>query len=61
MIEIRPTALARVAATGAVLALFLALAGATQASPERWRYAWPQTDFTNTSVDFDEIMSGGPP
>ncbi|MCH6588191.1 MAG: DUF3179 domain-containing protein, partial [Proteobacteria bacterium] len=61
MIEIRPCALARVAATCATLALFLTLAGAAQAGPERWRYAWPQTDFTNTSIDFDEIISGGPP
>ena len=61
MIETRPSALGRVAATCAVLALFLALAGAAQANPERWRYAWPQTDFTKTSIDFDEIISGGPP
>ncbi len=45
MFETRPAALVRVAATCATLALFLTLAGAAQASPERWRYAWPQTDF----------------
>jgi len=22
---------------------------------------WPKTDFTNSSVDFSEILSGGPP
>ncbi len=60
MIENRPSALGRVAATCATLALFLALAGAAQASPERWRYAWPQTDFEKYSIDFDEIISGGP-
>jgi hypothetical protein len=61
MFETRPAALGRVAATCATLALFLALAGAAQASPERWRYAWPQTDFEKYSIDFDEIISGGPP
>ncbi len=61
MIETRVAASGRVAATCAVLALFLALAGAAQANPDRWRYAWPQTDFSKTSIDFDEIMSGGPP
>ncbi len=61
MIEMRLAALGRVAATCAVLALFLALPSTARANPEQWSYAWPQTDFTNTSVDFDEIMSGGPP
>ena len=31
------------------------------ANPENWRYEWPQTDFSKTSVDFEEILSGGPP
>ncbi|MGF6860413.1 hypothetical protein ABIE69_000973 [Rhodobacteraceae bacterium MBR-64] len=31
------------------------------ANPDYWRSEWPQTDFSNTSVDFSEIMSGGPP
>ncbi len=26
-----------------------------------WQHEWPNTDFTRTSVDFNEIMSGGPP
>ncbi len=26
-----------------------------------WEREWPETDFTRTAVDFDEIMSGGPP
>lgn len=26
-----------------------------------WEREWPDTDFSNTSVDFDSIMSGGPP
>ncbi len=53
MIETRPSALGWVAATCAMLALFLALSGAVQASPERWRFAWPQTNFEKYSIDFD--------
>jgi len=42
-------------------AVWLALAGAAQANPEAWAPAWPKTDFSKTSVDFAEILSGGPP
>jgi len=57
-----PTArLSRVAAICALLALCVAFAGAAQANPDRWRHTWPMTDFSQTSIDFDEIMSGGPP
>ena len=31
------------------------------ADPDRWRHEWPLTDFTKSSVDFAEILSGGPP
>ncbi|MCF6443469.1 DUF3179 domain-containing protein [Nereida sp. MMG025] len=32
------------------------------ASPEFWKFEWPQTDFETTSVDnWVEILSGGPP
>jgi hypothetical protein len=34
---------------------------AASANPESWREEWTITDFTKTSVDFSEIMSGGPP
>jgi hypothetical protein len=51
----------RTAAICALLALFLAFATTAQANPDRWRQAWPKTDFSRTSIDFDEIMSGGPP
>ena len=37
-------------------------AGTTQADPSFWKYEWPNTDFTQTSIDnWVEIMSGGPP
>lgn len=26
-----------------------------------WKHEWPNTDFTRTSVPFNEILSGGPP
>ncbi|RMF02827.1 MAG: DUF3179 domain-containing protein, partial [Alphaproteobacteria bacterium] len=36
--------------------------GTAFASPERWRAeGWTKTDFSKTSVKFDEILSGGPP
>jgi hypothetical protein len=46
----------------AAAALLLALALPALASPERWRSEWPDTDFSETSIeDWSEIMSGGPP
>jgi hypothetical protein len=35
-----------------------AMDSAAQASPEIWQREWPNTDFTRSSVDFDEIFSG---
>ena len=32
-----------------------------QAGPDFWKHEWPQTDFEQTSVEFIEILSGGPP
>ena len=43
------------------LAVALVFAGAAVAAPERWQRAWPDTDFSRTSVPFDEIIAGGPP
>jgi hypothetical protein len=51
----------------AALASLVLLAGAlavppeASASPDSWRYEWPNTDFTKTTVEFSEILSGGPP
>lgn len=36
-------------------------AAAAQTAPAGWRAEWPATDFDRTSVDFSEILSGGPP
>ncbi len=34
---------------------------AAAANPDSWRYEWPKTDFAQKSVEFHEILSGGPP
>ena len=41
--------------------ILLAGSGAAFANPDIWRFEWKKTDFTKHSVDFDEIISGGPP
>lgn len=46
------------------IVLSLALATVTLpalAQPSRWAREWPDTDFTKFSIDFDDVMSGGPP
>jgi hypothetical protein len=44
------------------LSLAVLLPQAGQASPEFWAHEWPDTDFSNTSVQsWVEILSGGPP
>lgn len=45
---------------GIFLGLF-ALMGNATADPGFWKYEWPKTDFTKTSIDLREIFSGGPP
>ena len=52
---------ARVAPVLFALAALAAFGATAQASPEQWKREWPRTDFSKTSVDFSEIMSGGPP
>jgi len=44
-----------------LLALFAGVAGVAGASPAVWERAWPRTDFSKTSIDFAEVISGGPP
>jgi hypothetical protein len=36
-------------------------ATAASANPSLWKMEWGKTDFTKHSVEFSEIMSGGPP
>ncbi|NQU71218.1 MAG: DUF3179 domain-containing protein [Rhodospirillales bacterium] len=47
----------------AVPALIVAVVGVTtaHADPSLWKMEWGKTDFTRHSVDYSEIMSGGPP
>lgn len=37
------------------------LATSSGADPNFWKFEWPETDFTNSSVAWTEILSGGPP
>ena len=39
----------------------LAIGSPAEADPKYWKGEWPNTDFSNTSVDLKEILSGGPP
>ncbi len=43
------------------LAVLLALSSAALANPRNWAAEWPNTDFTKHSIDYNDIMSGGPP
>ncbi|MHA1599025.1 MAG: DUF3179 domain-containing protein [Alphaproteobacteria bacterium] len=45
------------------IALIILFAGTAVAEehPASWRWEWPRTDFSRSSVDFGEIFSGGPP
>ena len=45
-----------------IITLFasLFLANTAFAQFQSWDFEWPQTDFSKKSVDFNEIMSGGP-
>ncbi|GAB4150313.1 MAG: hypothetical protein Tsb0016_21940 [Sphingomonadales bacterium] len=48
----------------AMLSLAAALLWATVpalAQVSQWKREWPDTDFSKSAVDFDEIISGGPP
>lgn len=36
-------------------------AGSALADPARWAYEWPQTDFEIHSIDYGDVLSGGPP
>ncbi|MEM6948201.1 MAG: DUF3179 domain-containing protein [Pseudomonadota bacterium] len=48
----------RAAAFGAAFAL---TAVSADAQPGRWALEWPNTDFERSSVDFNDILDGGPP
>ncbi len=62
-----PAAPERAFALRAMLLGWLALVACTVLAPGAfgnpvfWKAEWPKTDFSKTSVDFESIMSGGPP
>lgn len=41
--------------------LIAILATTAAADPAQWVQEWPDTDFTRSTIDFDEVISGGPP
>ncbi len=45
----------------AVAAVLLASSSSAWAQVSSWRGEWPNTDFSQTSIDFAEVLSGGPP
>ena len=45
----------------AIAALAIAFAGTVYSLELSNSAEWPKTDFTNSSIDHSEIMSGGPP
>ena len=44
-----------------VAVLIGATASAQAANPDAWRSEWSRTDFSKHSIDYAEILSGGPP
>lgn len=46
-----------------LIAALLAIAPQVSAKdvPKQWQQAWPETDFSQHSIDFSSIRSGGPP
>jgi hypothetical protein len=53
---------AAVVAAGAVWGLLAPSgAGANPLTRLSWKLEWPKTDFSKTSIDLGEIISGGPP
>ncbi len=47
--------------TGLIATLFGLLASSLMAQEQGWKREWPLTDFTKTSVQYSDILSGGPP
>ena len=39
----------------------ICLAAPVWADPVLWRAEWPNTDFTQSEIEFDSVMDGGPP
>jgi len=39
----------------------ISLSGSAMADPGAWTREWPNTDFSKHSIDYGEVLSGGPP
>lgn len=52
---------ARLYAYGVLAVLITVSAHSATAQVSFWQSEWPNTDFNRSSVDFSEILSGGPP
>ncbi|MBM3554394.1 MAG: DUF3179 domain-containing protein, partial [Alphaproteobacteria bacterium] len=59
----RPTPSARrlIVALAFALPFALSIVSGAAADPRSWKEEWPRTDFSRHSIDYAEIMSGGPP
>ncbi len=56
------TSLFRAAHAALALMVLIVMSAPSEADPARWRLqGWNKTDFSKTSIDFGEILSGGPP
>ena len=56
------SSIAPVLAAGLISAFLISIGfNSAWANPAIWKFEWPKTDFSKTSVNFDDIMSGGPP
>ena len=53
--------LSRLTAAALTLILFALPTAALAQAPQNWQRAFPQTDFAQHAVPFDEIRSGGVP
>ncbi len=51
----------RVGAVVSAFVLLIVVSATGKANPAFWKLEWPNTDFSKSSVPFDEIFSGGVP
>jgi len=51
----------RIFKSALIMVAMAAVSAQAMASPDRWQREWPKTDFSKSSVDFGDILSGGPP
>ena len=59
----RPRGRLALGSLGVALAIFFLISyvSTVMANPLAWAREWPDTDFSKKTIDFSEILSGGPP